>query len=370
MPAIPSSTRAPNSLVAGRPPCVADGHRHLGAQHGTPDRIRSGSVVLRLGQPGEGDVGVGHVVGVDVAVAVLVQREVDERQPAVPERWRRRAVDHGVASDASGAVHSRVPASMARPSSSVTRVGRPGSTWPIDGAGLDRRASRDGRRRRGGRRPRRSPGGGRGTCARPAGSRERSCAAARRRRSRRSAGGRGSTTRSVAGRPHSFSAIGPWNALEHRRTEAGPHELGVRVVVARGAAAARSTGRRRCAPPTRGGTVRRRSAGPQREADPPPGEVQPSVAPAHLQVGSEQLVEQGAHGRRRPTGAAGGCRGRRAGRRPRSWRPCRRCRSTPRAARPAAPAGGAERGRQPARPAADDDDVRRRSSRRRSATGR
>ena len=70
---------------------------------------------------------------------------------------------------------------------------------------------------------------------------------------------------------------------------------------------------------------------------PAPGEVQPPVAAPLLEVGAEQLVEQGPHRAAAPTGGAGGCRGRRAGRRRRSWPPSRRARSTPRPARRAGP---------------------------------
>ena len=143
---------------------------------------------------------------------------------------------------------------------------------------------------------------------------------------------------------------------QRRRSEPGPHELGVGVV----AGLAQRPGRRgrwRCG--------RRSRSAPSGRGRAPAAGTRPSA-----RRGAGDRCGGAPGGRRRaarragpapaaaPTGAAGGCRGRRAARRPRSWRPSRRGGRRPRAAgRDRPPAGGAERGGQPARAAADHEHV-------------
>ena len=267
--AIPSSTSGAScsSLAVQRAsPTVAGTSAHSTVR---PTGSGPVAVVLRLRQPGEGDVGVGHVVGVDVAVAVLVQRRgTRARAPGGLSGGVRRAGDHRRQRRSSGAVHStRSRPRCARPSSSVTRAGQPGLDPSDDGARLDRRAGR-----RGGhgeavddlavaeagveeRAPRR-PGatGDRGAAGRPP-----SFTAIRRRAS--------SADSSVGRPPHSLVGHRAVERRQRRRTEAGPHELGVRVVAraARSGAGDRSAAMRAA---DAGGTVRSEIAGPQRERRP------------------------------------------------------------------------------------------------------
>ena len=333
-----------------RPAGVAHGAGHLGAQHRPAGGIGAVAVVLRLRDPGQGDVGVGHVVGVDLAVAILVDDEVHEQQPAVL------GTSQGVGAAGGGGERSE----------------RRGPEHP---AGLERRAI-------GERRARRRARGDRGPAAPCRMSTPAPTAAAARRsticpyprRGYGTPGPRGATCGRCAGRAtpavHADPPAGQLagellgvdapelgghravEPLERRRAQPGPHELGVGVVARRGASG-RVTRSPAMRAPIDGGTWRSRSVRLQREADPATSEVQAPVALAGLQVGRRAARRGGRRPAAAPTGAAGGCRGRRAGRRRRSWRPShRRGRPTRRAPRAVHDGPRPTRG-QPGRPAAD-----------------